>query len=132
MVESALILVVFLSTLLAILDFGQFLFFHQVITERVRHAARYGALNWEYGCREDCVKNLVVFNSTAVGPHRGIAVPGLTTNSVSVTAPDGSFDAKISVGVSNYNFMVLNPWLTTSGFMRMRTIQATAPVEDPN
>ena len=132
MIESALILTAFLSTLLAILDFGQFLFFHQVITERIRNAARYGALNWERGCREDCVKNLVVFNSTAAGTYRGMVVPRLTTNSVTVTAPDASLDSKMGVRVENYSFLVLNPWLTGFGNVRMRTMQVTAPVEDPN
>ena len=131
MVESALILVIFISTLLAILDFGQFLFFHQVLTERVRHATRYAALNWDRGCQSDCVKNLVVYNSTTAR-HNGIAVPQLTPASVSVTGPNNSMDAKLTVTVRNYNFAVFNPWLTTSGRMRIRPITATAPVEAPN
>jgi hypothetical protein len=132
LVESSLILIIFISTLLAVLDFGQFLFFHQVLTERVRNAARYGALNWQRGCHEDCVKNLVVYDSPTGGTYNGIAVPRLTTSGISVTPPDASLDSRLTVTVSNYQFAVFNPWLSTSGTKRMRPISAAAPIEAPN
>jgi hypothetical protein len=132
LVESALILVIFISTLLAILDFGQFLFFHQTLTERVRNAAREGALKWQTGCQTDCVKNLVVYDSTTAGTYRSIAVPRLTTASVTVTPPDATLNSRLVVTVSNYNFAIFNPWLSTSGSRRIRPIIASAPVESPN
>jgi hypothetical protein len=132
LVESALILVIFLSTLLAILDFGQFLFFHQVLTERVRNAAREGALKWQTGCQSDCVKNLVVYDSPSAGTYRSVAVPRLTTASVTVTPPDASLDSRLVVTVSNYQFAIFNPWLNSSGGRRIRPITASAPVEAPN
>ena len=132
LVESALILIIFLSTLLAILDFGQFLFFHQVLTERVRNAAREGALKWQSGCQSDCVKNLVVYDSTTAGQYRGVKVPNLATTSVTVSAPDATLDSRVTVTVSNYSFMIFNPWLSTSGSRRIRPITASAPVESPN
>lgn len=45
LVESAFILLVFVFVFVGILDFGQFLYFHQSLTERVRIAARYGAVH---------------------------------------------------------------------------------------
>jgi Flp pilus assembly protein TadG len=45
MVETALLLLVFLTTLVGILDFGQGLYFHQSLVERARAAARYGAIH---------------------------------------------------------------------------------------
>lgn len=44
MLESALVLVMFLVVLIGIVDMGQFLYFHQSLTERARAAARYGAV----------------------------------------------------------------------------------------
>ncbi|HET8550574.1 MAG TPA: TadE family protein [Bryobacteraceae bacterium] len=133
MVESALILMIFVSTLLAVVDFGQFLFFHQVLTERVRNAARMGALNWTRGCHEDCVKNLVVYDRPSGETYNGIAVPRLTRQSVTVTPPDASFDSRVTVTVSNYSYAVFNPWLTTTnGGKRIRPITASAPIESPN
>ena len=131
LVESALILTLFISTLLAVLDFGQFLFFHQVLTERVRNAARQGALNWTRGCQVDCVKNLVVYDSTT-NTYNGVAVPRLTTANVTVTPPDATLDSRLRVTVSNYNFAVFNPWMSTAGTKRIRPITAAAPVEAPN
>src|SRR5437763_1492718 len=45
LMESALVILIFLSFLIGTLDFGQFLFFHQTLVERARAAARYGAVN---------------------------------------------------------------------------------------
>ncbi len=45
LVESALSVLAFLVMLLAILDFGQFLYFQQTLTERTRAAARTAVLD---------------------------------------------------------------------------------------
>jgi len=45
MLETALILLVFLSCLLGIVDFGAFFYFHQSLTERARAGARYGSVH---------------------------------------------------------------------------------------
>src|SRR6266436_3031670 len=45
MLESALILLVFLVVLLGIVDFGQFFYFHQSLTDRARAGARYGSVH---------------------------------------------------------------------------------------
>jgi Flp pilus assembly protein TadG len=42
MVEAALILFVFITFIVGTLDFGQYLYFHQSLTERARAALRYG------------------------------------------------------------------------------------------
>src|SRR5260370_22356734 len=45
MLESAMILLVFLVVLLGIVDFGQFFYFHQSLTDRARAGARYGSVH---------------------------------------------------------------------------------------
>src|SRR6185369_14788331 len=42
MLESALIMLVFLPVLIGIMDFGQLLYFHQALSERTRVAAHWG------------------------------------------------------------------------------------------
>jgi hypothetical protein len=44
LVESALIFLMFFSMLIGVFDFGQFLFIHQSLVERVRSAARWEPL----------------------------------------------------------------------------------------
>ncbi len=44
-VEGGLVMVVFISVLAGIMDFGQFLYLHQSLSERCRAGARYGAIN---------------------------------------------------------------------------------------
>src|SRR5436190_1673805 len=45
LIESSLILLVFLQVLIGIMDFGQFLYFHQSLSERTRAGARYAAVH---------------------------------------------------------------------------------------
>src|SRR2546430_11479076 len=44
-IESSLILLIFIPVLIGILDFGQFLYFHQSLSERARAGARYAAVH---------------------------------------------------------------------------------------
>jgi len=43
LVEASIVLVLFLVLLIGILDVGQVMFFHHVLTQRVRAGARYAA-----------------------------------------------------------------------------------------
>src|SRR5881296_4525655 len=44
-IESALVLLIFLVMFIGIVDFGQFLYFHQSLSERARAGARYAAVH---------------------------------------------------------------------------------------
>jgi Flp pilus assembly protein TadG len=44
LVEATLVLLVFLAMLLGVIDCGQILYAHQALVERVRIAARWGAM----------------------------------------------------------------------------------------
>lgn len=136
LLESSLIMLVFLTTLLAIVDVAQFLYLHQTLSERVRNAARYAALHWDGGCDQQCVVNMVVYRSTTVPengvPTDGLRIPNLTTANVAVTMPDTSFDARVVVTIQNFNFAVFTPGISPTGYLRGRAITASAPIEDPN
>lgn len=130
MVETAFILAIFLFTLIAIIDFGQFLFFQQSITERIRLAARYGALNWDKGCDSTCVKNFAVYGQSS-NQNGGSFINNLTTSNISVTMPDTTMDARVVVSVVNYQIRVFTPFFGVNS-ITSRPIVASSPIESPN
>src|SRR3954465_1307820 len=98
MMESALILMIFVPVLMGIADFGQFVYFHSSLTERARAAARYGAVHlYSDG---SAIKNVAVYNDAA--PANGAAglLPNLTTSLVTATLDDPNTDsARITVTI---------------------------------
>ena len=65
LLESALVLLALLITLIGALDFGQLLFFHQSFRERVRAGVRYAVVH-TYDPAQ--IRNMVVYNSTTAPP----------------------------------------------------------------
>src|SRR5438105_10934941 len=134
-VESALIMLIFLPVLIGILDFGQFLYFHQSLTERARAAARYGAVH-AYIDGSDSV-NVAIYNDaagtgtpllpcivTTCTANDGTQVQATVTATVSSAASD---DARITITVSNYPFSFLSPYLSKSTWRK--TITHSEPYE---
>jgi hypothetical protein len=137
LVESSLIMTLALMVIIATFDFGQFLFFHQTLSEKVRQAARYGSLNWDRGCDATCVQNMVLYGQAAPPSNLAsvVTVPGLKAANVSVTMPNPTtqgWDARVIVTVQNYSFKVFNPWLSPAGSLVARPITASSPIEAPN
>ena len=126
-VESALIMLIFLPVLIGILDFGQFLYFHQSLAERARAAARYGAVH-TYTDGSDSAK-VAVYNDPA-GTTNGATqlLPHLTTGIVSATLSGaGTDDARITVTISNYPYNFISPYMSKSTWFR--TVRASEPYE---
>jgi len=137
MLESALVMLIFLPVLIGIMDFGQFLYFHQTLSDRVRAAARYGAV---HPCADpnNCVEaiNVAIYNDPA-GPANGatailpnLNAPGVTQDAnkgtVTATLSDaGTDDARIRVTVSNYPYV----FLIMPADLNKRTITDTEPYE---
>jgi TadE-like protein len=123
--EGALVLIVFLSFLIGTLDFAQFLYFHQSLVERVRVAARYGAVN---PTDTTAIKNVAVYNSSVGGPQP--LLPGLTTSLISVQlADEGTAAARVTVSITGYPFQFFSPLI--SGSRAAQTISATMLAETP-
>jgi Flp pilus assembly protein TadG len=132
MLESAMILLVFLVVLLAIVDFGQFFYFHQSLTDRARAGARYGSV---HACSDTATcpeaVNYTIYNDpTNTGSALLPCLAGeCTTNATvtaAVTAPSaGSNDTSITVTISGYPFNFMLPYFKQSVW----TIKATAPYE---
>lgn len=130
MLESALIMLVFLVVLLGILDFGQFFYFHQSLTERARAGARYGAVNT---CADltNCsgAVNVAVYNNpTGTGTPLLPCLTGDCTSNATVTAAvtnSGTQNGYIQVTISGYPLNFFLPFLARSNW----TIKATEPYE---
>jgi Flp pilus assembly protein TadG len=109
--ETALIFIVFLGLLLGAFDFGQFLFIHQALVQRVRWAARWGAIN--NPSDSTSITNMVLYDQAAT-PSAGTAgYFGLTSSNVSVSSPgSGTKNYLLYVKVSGYTYSVLSPYIT--------------------
>jgi Flp pilus assembly protein TadG len=141
LVEGALVIGMFLMMLIAIIDFGQVLFVHAALTERVRNAVRVAVIDTT--CDSTCVQNLVLYKSKTVPvtgtPSDGIGLVSLSASNVSVTMPaDYSTSTgttlanrRLTVTLTDYRYVVISPFIWHSGTARMKAITATAPVEGP-
>ena len=134
-VESALVLLVFLSFLLGTLDVGQYMYFHQSLTERARAAARYGAVNWS---DRTGIQNVAVFNDPSGTTNgAGAILPSLTTEMVAVCLPGdtscadpgNTIDSVITVTISGYQMVTFN-LLMPQAFTN-RPITVSLPSERP-
>ena len=111
LVESALILLLFITTLVGILDVSQLLFIHQSLVERARMALRWGVVQpWDGTGTK--IQNMVLYLQDTV-PAGGSGFLGLTASNVQVTRTPGTSDnpndERISVAIVNYNFNFLTP-----------------------
>src|SRR3982751_5388037 len=114
LLEGALVIGMFLMMLIAIIDFGQILFVHATLTERVRNAVRLAVL--DSTCDATCVQNLVLYRSKTAPengrPADGIGLVNLTASNVQVTVPvdystsTGSTLAnrRLTVTLTNYQY----------------------------
>jgi hypothetical protein len=127
MIESALSFIVFMAMFLGILDFGQFLYFHQTLIDRARAGVRYAAIN--YSASQTAVQQYVVYNDAAVTSGTP-TVAGLTTSMVSLTrsGTNGTPDATVRVVISGYPINYLSLWIAG---VRTTAVAAVLPSEAP-
>jgi Flp pilus assembly protein TadG len=127
LVESALVALVFLVTLIGIFDLGQIFFIHQTFVERVRNAARYAVVN-TYDAT--AFKNMVLYSQPTVPTGRTSGIFGLTADMVTVTrAGAGTNDDRIVVSVTNYPYRFFSPLI--AGVFQGRAILVSLPSELP-
>ena len=129
MVETALVLLVFLATLISILDFGQLLFIHQLMVERVRAAVRWGVVNpWDGSGNQ--IANVVLYNRPTA-PVGATAFLGMSRANVSVLysgpAATNPNDERITVSIVDYRLHFLSPWIAKT-FRTKYNVVETAPI----
>ena len=109
MVELSLIFIVVLSMLIGALDFGQFLYIHQCLTERAREGVRYGVTTAPIDTSG--VQNMVLYGQTTQ-PAGGTGIMGLTSSMVVVSTPGANTDDyRLTVKVTNYPYTIFSPWI---------------------
>jgi hypothetical protein len=124
LVESSVILLLFLVVLVGILDAGQILFFHQFLTDRVRYGVRYAAVH-PYDAT--AIANVVACQDPAPPPGTP-GLFGLTTAMVQVTHYDaGTSSDRVEVIVTGYKMRFLSPWL--AGIFMPGPFRAVVPME---
>ncbi len=127
LVESALILLVFLATLIGIFDISQVLFVHETLVEQARHACRYGVVHYNSTA---AIRDMVLFNRPDSPPVGTSGIFGLTASMVDVTRANvGSHEDRMVVTITGYPFYFLSPWI--AGRYQGRPIVASLPVEVP-
>ena len=127
LVESALVIIVLLCTLLGIIDFGQVLFFHQTLVERARAGVRWAAVQNPIVTGD--VQNYVIYNNSA---GTGTPILGSLTSSnvvVTQTGQVGCDDSRVTVQIVNYPFQFFAPYLAKT-FVN-KPIVETLPWEAP-
>jgi hypothetical protein len=131
-VEATLVLMVFFSMLLGVIDCGQVLFAHQSLVERVREAVRWGVVHpWNQQNGGDTIVNLILYNQTEA--PRGIAASflGLRPENVVVrhqpATPDRPDDETLRVTIVNFQSQFFSPWIAQK-VISPRAVSITSPM----
>jgi Flp pilus assembly protein TadG len=124
LVESAIVLLMFVVILLGVMDFAQILFFHHVLSERVRSSVRYAVVH-PYDAT--AIQNFVAYDSPTVPPG-GVGLFGLSPSMVQVNRYEaGTADDRVRVTISTYRMRFLSPWL--AGTFTPGPFSAVMPLE---
>jgi hypothetical protein len=124
LVESAIVMLLFLVILIGVLDAAQVLFFHQFLADRVRSGVRYAAVH-TYSA--SAIRNVVAYNTAS--PEPGMAgLFGLTPEMVKVNRYGaGTADDRVETEIGGYSMRFLSPWL--AGTFTPGPFRAVMPLE---
>ena len=127
LVEAALTMTVFLAMFIGILDFGQFLYFHQSLVDRARAGVRWAATN--YNADQTAVQQYTVYGDSTVTSGTPM-ISGLTTSMVAMTQTGtaGTADRVVNVTISGYPISYLSLWVAG---VRTTAVSANLPSEAP-
>lgn len=126
MVEGALVAVLFISSLLMILELGRYMLLLQFFTERARAGARYAAVS---AYNPAVIKNWIVYNSPSApsGDQGASGLLGLTPAMISVNRySQGTDTDRIEVGISNYPISLFIPMLPSRWTLKPFQVSFTA------
>jgi Flp pilus assembly protein TadG len=118
-VETALIAAAFFYILIGIMDFGQFLFIHQTLTERAREAVRYGIVTDPTDSTS--IQNVVLYGQASGGPVPGtpqstdLGIFNVPRSDVVVSATGVTTDDyRLTVQIKNYTYTIYSPFISGS------------------
>jgi hypothetical protein len=129
LIEGTLVMLVFFALLLGVLDFGQVLFAHQSLVERVRSSVRRGSLHpWD---GTEPIVNLVLYNQPVKPDTQQAGFLGLQPENVIVQyrmpTPERPDDETLTVQIVNFESHLFAPWLARA-LVSPRPVAVTAPM----
>jgi hypothetical protein len=123
LIETPLILLVFLLSFIEIIDVGQLMFLQSMLLDRVRAGARYASVS---AYTPTVIANVVVYNDPAGGTGAGLF--GLQTSMVSVQRYGAGLSSdRLEIVISNYPLAFYGPLLAST--FRTRTFRAVMPIQ---
>lgn len=131
MVEATLVLLIFFTLVLGVIDCGQVLFAHQSLVERVRTAVRWGVVHpWLQETSADPIVNLVLYNQPGAPRGDTPAFLGMQRENVVVrhlAPPERPDDETLSVSIVNFRPQFFSPWFA-GALVSPRAVSITAPM----
>lgn len=110
LVEFAIGVTVFLTSMFAVVEFGRALWTHNALADAARRGARYATLHSAADIEQ--VKNVVVYGDPAGGSQP--LVPNLSTANVSVNYSNFALNTgTVTVSVTDYQFQFVLPLVAT-------------------
>lgn len=127
MLEGALTLTTVIFMIVGVLDFGQFLYLHQALTERVRGVARTGAI---VSYSTTSIQNLIAYGTISPANPDLPGYFGLRTSNIAVVFSGvGTNATRLNVTLSGLRYPVISP-LIAGNFTNL-PIKVTVPMETP-
>lgn len=132
--EGALVLIPMIAILVAIFDVTNVYFMHQLLTERARKAARWGAVQSAatFSTIQSSIQNVVLCGKATCNGNPDVGSFGLQRSSVLVsrtmhTTPDDTQEWRLNITISGFNFSYLS-WFASDGAIA-KPIQVAIPYE---
>lgn len=128
LVESTIVLMLFLAMVLGVIDVSQVLFAHQSLMNRVSTALRYGTLHPGLGA--EAVRNYVLYGQPAEPSAATAGYLGLKPENVVVQFPAPEADpddALLTVSIVNFESHLYSPWIARV-LVNPRPVIASAPL----
>lgn len=123
LLEFAICATVFLTVMFTVIEFGRALWVHNALSDAARRGARYAVIH--NAASGDQVKNVVIYGNPDGGSTP--LVSNLTPDKVNVTYSNfGLSDGTATVSISNYQFVLILPLLSTSISMPSYSTTLTA------
>lgn len=127
-VETTLVLLIFIIVMVGIADFATFLHLHQAIAERTRSVVRTAAID---DLSTTAIRNLIAYGTADVPADSKLkGYFGLASSNIGVQILDrGQTSQRIVVTITNLSFPLVSPLLAGSG--RNMPIRISVPLEAP-
>jgi TadE-like protein len=127
-VETSLIMMLFLMIVFGIADFGFVLFQHQTLMHRTRSAARYGVI---HPTDLTAIQNIVLYGQPSLPAGKSTGDPGMfgiVPSMVDVSrAGTGDPEDRIRITLSGYRYTFVAPLI--AGRFTGKPIRVSLPVE---